>query len=124
MYSQLKCQVSATEGMSECFSQDNGVFQGESLSPTLFTAYINELESIMNAIDGMGVNINGVNVSVLMIRSRLHLWLKCVMFRTLIAITSHQCQLCLADIWHCSLKLKMDFNLASLRYIASVPRIT
>ena len=66
MYSQLKCQVKATEGMSECFSQDNRVLQGESLSPTLFTVYINELESRMNAIEGMGVNINGVKVSFLM----------------------------------------------------------
>ena len=52
--------------MSECFSQDKGVLQGESLSSTLFAAYINELESMMNAIEGMGVNINGVKVSVLM----------------------------------------------------------
>ena len=66
MYSQLKCQVRTTEGMSECFSQDNGVLQGESLSPTLFAAYINELESRMNAVEGMCVNINGVKVSVLM----------------------------------------------------------
>ena len=43
MYSQLKCQVRTTEGMSECFSQDKGVLQGESLSPTLFASYINEL---------------------------------------------------------------------------------
>ena len=60
MYSQLKCQVRTTEGMSECFSQDKGVLQGESLSPTLFAAYINELESIMNAIEGMGVNIDKI----------------------------------------------------------------
>ena len=40
MYSQLKCQVKSTEGTSECFSRDNGVLQGESLSPTLFTPYL------------------------------------------------------------------------------------
>ena len=62
MYRQLKCQVNTTEGMSECFSQSNGVVQGKSLSPTLFTAYINELESIMNVIDGMSMNINRVKV--------------------------------------------------------------
>ena len=66
MYSQLKCQVKTTEGMSECFSQDNGELQSESLSPTFFTVYINELESRINAIEGMGVNINGVKVSALM----------------------------------------------------------
>ena len=65
MYSQLKCQVRTTEGMSECFSRDNGVLQGESLSPTFVAAYINELESRMNAIEaGHGMNINGVTVSV------------------------------------------------------------
>ena len=62
MYRQLKCQVNTTEGISECFSHSNGVVQGKSLSPTLFTAYINELESIMNVIDGMSMNINGVKV--------------------------------------------------------------
>ena len=36
------------------------------MSPTLFTAYINELEAKMNAIEGMRVNIIGVKVSVLM----------------------------------------------------------
>ena len=51
--------------MRECFSQDNKELQGESLLPTLFAAYINELESRMNAIEDMGVNINGVKVSVL-----------------------------------------------------------
>ena len=65
MYSQLKCHVRTTEGMSECLSQDNGVLQGEILSPTLFAAYINELDSRMIAIEGMCVNINGVKVSVL-----------------------------------------------------------
>ena len=38
---------------------------GESLSPTHFAAYNNELESI-HTIEDMGVNINGVKVSVLM----------------------------------------------------------
>ena len=56
MYSQLKCQVKTIEWVSECFSQDNRVLQGESLSPTIFTAYIIEFESRMNAIEGMGVD--------------------------------------------------------------------
>ena len=60
MYSQLKCQVRLAEGMSECFSQDNGVFQGESLSLTPFVAYINELE---NKIENMGVIINRLKIS-------------------------------------------------------------
>ena len=45
--------------MSECFSQDNRVIRGrESLSPTLSAAHINELESRINLIEDMDVNIN------------------------------------------------------------------
>ena len=40
--------------------------QGECLSPTLFTAYINEIERLMNDVDEMGVYLNGVKVSVIM----------------------------------------------------------
>ena len=58
MYTQLKCQDKTTEGMNECFSLDNGVLQGESLSPTLFTAYMNELESKINAIEGMRMGVS------------------------------------------------------------------
>ena len=44
MYSKLKCQVKTSSGESDMFPQSNGVMQGECLSPTLFTAYINEIE--------------------------------------------------------------------------------
>ena len=53
-------------GEVSIFCQENRVLQGESLSPTLFAAYINEIESKINEIEGMGVSINGVMVSVLM----------------------------------------------------------
>ena len=66
MYSQVNYQVRTTEGTSECFSLDNEVLQGKSLSPTLFAAYINEIEWRMNEIEGMRVNVIGMKVSVLM----------------------------------------------------------
>ena len=66
MYSQFKSCVRTSDGTTEYFCQENGVLQGESLSPTLFAAYINEIESKMNEVEGMGVSINGVMVSVLM----------------------------------------------------------
>ena len=55
MYSKLKFQVRTSSGESDMFPQSNGVMQGECLSPTLFTAYINEIERLMNDIDEMGV---------------------------------------------------------------------
>ena len=66
MYSKLGCQVRTSVGESDHFAQDNGVMQGECLSPTLFAAYINEIERLMNSIEEMGVYINGVKVSVIM----------------------------------------------------------
>ena len=66
MYSKLKCQVRTSAGESDMFPQSNGVMQGECLSHTLFTAYINEIEWLMNDVDEMGVYLNGVKVSVIM----------------------------------------------------------
>ena len=66
MYSKLKCQVRTSAGVSDHFSQDNRVMQGECLSPTLFAAYINKIERLMNNIDEMGVHVNGVKISVIM----------------------------------------------------------
>ena len=41
MYSQFKSCVRTSDETSEYFCQEIGVLQGESLSPTLFPAYIN-----------------------------------------------------------------------------------
>ena len=40
--------------------------QGECLSPTLFAAYINAIERLINNIDEMGAHVNGVKISVIM----------------------------------------------------------
>ena len=39
--------------------------QGECLSPTLFACYINELEKKINAIEEMGVTMNGQKIALL-----------------------------------------------------------
>ena len=66
MYTKLKCQVRTSAGISDHFSQANGVMQGECLSLTLFAAYINEIERLMNNNDEMDVHVNVVKLSVLM----------------------------------------------------------
>ena len=57
MNSKLGCQVRTSVGESDHFAQDNGVMQGECLSPTLFAAYINEIERLMNNTEEMSVCI-------------------------------------------------------------------
>ena len=39
--------------------------RGESLSPTLFSFYINDLEDQMNCIVEMGITMNGTKISLL-----------------------------------------------------------
>ena len=61
----MKCQVRTVDGSSTSFSLNNGLMQGESLSPTLFSILINDIVYAMTKCCLMGVDINGVKVSVL-----------------------------------------------------------
>ena len=65
MYCNISSKVHTSAGTSEVFTQANDLMQGECLSPTLFSLYINEIESIMNSINQMGVEMGGVKISVL-----------------------------------------------------------
>ena len=61
----MKCQVRTADGSSTSFSLNNGLMQGESLSPTLFSILINDIVDAMTKCCSMGVDINGVKMSVL-----------------------------------------------------------
>ena len=58
-------KVRTSNGVSGTFSQQCGVMQGESLSPTLFAISINEIEALMNNIPSMGVLARNRKLSVL-----------------------------------------------------------
>ena len=65
MYSKINSKVRTSNGSSGTFSQKCGVMQGESLSPSLFSISINEIETIMNTIPSMGVFVGDRKISVL-----------------------------------------------------------
>ena len=65
MYSKINSKVRTSNGVSGTFSQQRGVMQGESLSPTLFAISINEIETLMNNIPSMGVLAGNRKLSVL-----------------------------------------------------------
>ena len=65
MYSNIESKVRTTEGNSASFCQSKGLMQGECLSPTLFSFYLNDLEKRMNGIDEMGVVMNGRKIALL-----------------------------------------------------------
>ena len=100
MYSKLKCRVRTSARVSDHFSQDNGVMQGECLSPTLFAAYINEIERLMNNIDEMGVHVNGVKISVIMYADDL----------VLIAKNKHGLQLCMNALYQYCMEKDLTVN--------------
>ena len=110
MYSKLKCQVRTSSGESDMFPQSNGVMQGECLSPTLFTEYINEIERLMNDIDEMGVYLNGVKVSVIMYADDL----------VLISKTKHGLQIGMNALYEfCSANtLTVNTNKSEVMYVS------
>ena len=110
MYSKLKCQVRTSSGESDMFPQSNGVMQGECLSPTLFTAYINEIERLMNDIYEMGVYLNGVKVSVIMYADDL----------VLISKTKHGLQIGMNALYElCSANtLTVNTNKSEVMYVS------
>ena len=65
MYSNIKSKVRTSEGNSASFCQCKVLMQGECLSPTLFSFFINDLEERMNDIIEMGVTMNGTKISLL-----------------------------------------------------------
>ena len=64
MYSQFKSCVSTSDRLSECFSKENGVLQGTSLLSILFASNVNEIESKVYDIEGLGVSIDGFSSDV------------------------------------------------------------
>ncbi len=65
MYSKIKSRVKTTQGYSDTFPLSSGVMQGECLSPSLFSLYINDIVTCIDNIDGMGLMLSNVKVSVL-----------------------------------------------------------
>ncbi|XP_071960018.1 uncharacterized protein [Antedon mediterranea] len=65
LYENVKCKVQFANLETELFDIDEGVKQGCSLSPTLFSIYINELRIMLNNSD-LGVNIFNTKINCLL----------------------------------------------------------
>ena len=60
----MKCRVRTDDGITAPFNMDNDLMQGESISPTFFSAFINDIVEAMNKITSMGVVINNIKITV------------------------------------------------------------
>lgn len=65
LYSQTESCVKINNFITEWFIIKNGVRQGDSLSPTLFSLYINELAKEIKNMN-RGINMAGQNISILL----------------------------------------------------------
>ena len=60
MYSKAKSKVRTNAGCSDTFNLTTGLMQGECLSPSLLSSFINDLdEAIDDVVESMGVTIHG-----------------------------------------------------------------
>ena len=65
LYQDMKCAVKVNGVLSSWFPVGKGVRQGCLLSPTLFATYVDDLANEINDL-GLGVDIDGTPVSILM----------------------------------------------------------
>ena len=66
IYSRVKSRVKHNNSLSEPFTCDIGVRQGECLSPFLFAMYVNDLEAEIVTKDISGINIGTINIYMLL----------------------------------------------------------
>ena len=65
MYDDLRSGIRINNVMTDSFSIASGVRQGDSLAPTLFFLYINDLIPVINELD-VGVSIGDTKISILL----------------------------------------------------------
>ena len=66
MYVSNKCGVKIGNKTTDLFTQGRGVFQGNSLSPTLFNIYINDLAVLLERSGAPGLTLNNQEVKFLL----------------------------------------------------------
>ena len=64
IYSDALCSVNVNNMLTDWFSSDSGLKQGDTLSPTMFNIYINDIVQEVKST-GKGIIIDGFNICVL-----------------------------------------------------------
>ena len=65
MYSKIRSKIRTTEGNTDYIDLTIGLMQGECLSPTLFSLYIDDIDEIMNTVASIGIEIGNEKFTVL-----------------------------------------------------------
>ena len=59
MYSRMKTRVRSTKGYTNSLLLENGLMQGECMSPSLFSIYLNDIVENVEKVASMGVLLAG-----------------------------------------------------------------
>lgn len=65
IYKEATCAINVNNMLTEWFETESGVKQGDTLSPTLFNIFINDLVPEINAL-GLGVQFDNRSISILL----------------------------------------------------------
>ena len=65
IYAHTTSCIRINDKLTEWFDCKSGVRQGDCLSPTIFSLFINDLVSEINGL-GLGIDLNGTNISLLL----------------------------------------------------------
>ena len=76
MYSKIKTRVRSSEGYTNSFLLENGLMQGECLSPSLFSMYLNDIVEHIESVESMGVLLGNTKITVLKYADDLVLFAK------------------------------------------------
>ena len=76
MYSKMKTRVRSTERYTNSFLLENGLMQGECLSPSLFSMYLNDIVEHIESVESMGVLLGNTKITVLKYADDLVLFAK------------------------------------------------
>ena len=65
MYRKIKSKVQTSDGYIDTFPLNIGLLQGECLSPSLFSTFIDDVVDYMNNVQGMGIWCSHRKITVL-----------------------------------------------------------
>lgn len=99
IYHEAICCINVNNMLTDWFKTDSGVKQGDTLSPTLFNIFINDLVTDVKSLN-LGIDIDGCKVSILLYADDI----------VLIAESESDLQKMLDCVYNWSQKFKIRFN--------------
>ncbi len=99
IYQESICSININNMLTEWFDTNCGVKQGDTLSPTIFGIFINDIADDVKSVN-IGIIIDSINVCILLYADDI----------VLLSETEDGLQKLLDNVYECSWKWKIKFN--------------